>query len=273
MLSYQHQYHAGNHADVLKHWVLLQAIRHLQKKDKAFDYIDTHAGNGLYRLNSAEAEKTGEAKVGVLKLIDGGITGIDDYLQQIAADIDQNCYPGSALLATRLLRPGDHGWLFELHPRSFSALKKYCEGKGRFIEQTNGLAGLLRLLPNKSHRALVLIDPSYEVKSDYQKVVEVMSAAYRKMPQTVMLLWYPVVNRQQIDRLEKQLINSGMRHIQLFEMGVADDEKPGMTASGMIVVNPPWTLKTEFEAIFASVSACLARDHGSRIRSLTLVAE
>jgi len=274
MLSYQHQYHAGNHADVLKHWVLLQTIRHLQKKDKPFDYIDTHAGNGLYRLDSPEAEKTGEAKAGILKLAGSELPGLADYLGQVSAAIQKSQYPGSPLLATRLLRPGDHAWLFELHPQAFSSLQKHCQRKGvSFIEQADGFTGLLRLLPNKSRRALVLIDPSYEVKSDYRTVVEVMTKAWKKMPQTVLLLWYPVVDRQQIDQLENRLIQSGMRQVQLLELGIADDLEPGMTASGMVLVNPPWTLSAEFDRVMPAVSALLAQDGKSRTRNMELVAE
>jgi len=274
MLSYQHQYHAGNHADVLKHWVLIQTIRHLQKKEKPFDYIDTHAGNGLYRLDSAEAEKTGEAKAGILKLVDCGLPGLEDYLRQLSADIHKNQYPGSPLLASRLLRPGDHAWLFELHPQAFSSLQQSCRRKGSsFFEQADGFAGLLRLLPNKCRRALVLLDPSYEVKSDYRTVVEVMTKAWKKMPQTVLLLWYPVVDRHQIDLLENSLVKSGMRHVQLLELGIADDEQTGMTASGMILVNPPWTLSAEFDQVMPAVSALLAQDGKSRTRNLELVAE
>ena len=274
MFSYQHHYHAGNHADVLKHWLLLACVRYLQRKEKPFDYIDTHAGAGLYRLDSAMARKTAESDEGILKLDWSRLPGLEDYHSQVADDIAARRYPGSPLLVKRLLRPGDKAWLFEMHPQTINELRQNCEQRRVcHVRQEDGFQALSALLPCASHRALVLIDPSYEVKSDYQTVVKVMASAYQKMPQAMLLLWYPVVDRQRIRQLEKDVAKSKMRNVQLFEMGVADPDEPGMSASGMVVVNPPWTLAEEFTRLFPGVSAQLAGDHQARWRHRVLVAE
>ncbi len=279
MLSYQHAYHAGNHADVLKHWTLLACVEHLLKKDKPFVYIDTHAGSGSYQLDSPTALKTGEARQGILKLLSSPLAGLESYRQAVAADLLQQRYPGSPLLVKRCLRPGDSAWLYELHPQTLRELHSHC-GQGRMrsqqachVRQEDGFQGLLSRLPVSNRRALVLIDPSYEIKSDYQQVVNVMAQAYRKMPQTLLLLWYPVVNRQWINALELAIQKTAMSNVQLFEMGVADDSAKGMTASGMIAVNPPWSLAEQFQQTMPTVSGWLARDGVSRCRFLQLQPE
>ena len=274
MFSYQHHYHAGNHADVLKHWLLLTCVRHLQLKEKPFDYIDTHAGAGFYRLDSTMARKTAESDDGVLKLDWTKLPGLEDYHRQVAEDIATRRYPGSPLLVKRLLRPGDKAWLFEMHPQTINELRQYCEQRRTcHVRREDGFKALSALLPTASHRALVLIDPSYEVKSDYQTVVKVMTAAYQKMPGAIMLLWYPIVDKQQIYQLEKGFANSKMRNVHLFEMGIAEPDESGMTASGMVVVNPPWTLADDFTRTIPGVSAQLARDQQPRWRHQVLTTE
>ena len=274
MLSYQHHYHAGNHADVLKHWLLLACVRHMQKKDRPFDYIDTHAGAGLYRLDSAMARKTGESDEGVLKLDWPQLQGLEDYHGQIADDLRCQRYPGSPLLVKRLLRPGDKAWFYEMHLQTIAELRQHCEHRRHcHVRQEDGFKGLPALLPPASCRALVLIDPAYEIKSDYQTVVKVMEAAYLKMPQAMLLLWYPVVDTHQVRQMEKRVANSKMRNVHLFEMGVADPGEPGMTASGIVVVNPPWTLADEFIRTMPGVSAHLAQDRKARWRHQLLAAE
>ena len=274
MFSYQHHYHAGNHADVLKHWLLLACVRYLQHKEKPFDYIDTHAGAGLYRLDSAMARKTAESDDGILKLDWSRLPGLEDYHRQVADDVAASRYPGSPLLVKRLLRPGDKAWLFEMHPQTIRELRQNCEQRRVcHVRQEDGFSALSALLPTASHRALVLIDPSYEVKSDYRTVVKVMANAYQKMPQAMLLLWYPVVDRQRIQQLERDVTNSKIRNVHLFEMGVAEADKPGMIASGMVVVNPPWTLADEFARTIPGVSAQLSADHQARWRHRVLVPE
>ena len=279
MLSYQHHYHAGNHADVLKHWMLLACIRHLQKKETPFDYIDTHAGAGLYQLSSSMARKTSENKGGILKinwqqLAKKNLTSMADFHAQIASNLQNRQYPGSPMLVKRLLRHGDKAWLFEMHPRTIEELRTHCEQRRRcFVRQEDGFQGLLGLMPTASRRALVLIDPSYEIKADYQKVVKAIESAYKKMPQATFLLWYPVVAPHQITQLEKGFSKSKMRNIHLFEMGVIENSEAGMSASGIIAVNPPWTLKDDFMQTIPCVSEMLSVDGKARYRYLELAAE
>lgn len=273
MLSYQHHYHAGNFADVLKHWVLIECVKHLQKKPKAFEYIDTHAGSGYYSLSSEEARKTGESNTGVAKL-DWKLSGLGDYNCLVADDLLKQAYPGSPEIVKRMLRPDDKAWLYELHPRSLVELKQQCRrNQGCVVKQDDGFKGLLSLLPNKSRRALVLIDPSYEIKSDYRTVVEVMDKAYQKMSQVMLALWYPVVERRTIQQLVRAIQASRLRNVQQFELGIADDAHRGMTASGMIVVNPPWTLADHFQQTMPKVSLNLSEDGVSRVLFQQLVEE
>lgn len=274
MLSYQHHYHAGNHADVIKHWILVECITYFQLKDKPFDYIDTHAGAGLYDLQSKEALKTGESINGILKLEQLNLPGLENYQEVIRPFLVHDQYPGSPLITKQMLRYGDHAWLYEMHPQTIVELKEHCEQrKVCYVKFEDGFKGLTTVLPTQSKRAMVLIDPSYEIKSDYLKVVEVIVKAHKKAPNTTFMLWYPVVKREQINELEQNFKQSGMKNIQLFEMGVADDEEKGMTASGMIIVNPPWTLAKKYNEVMPEVSKTLSDDNVKRCRFEQLVEE
>jgi len=272
MLSYQHDYHAGNHADVLKHWLLVECVRYLQRKDAGFEYIDTHAGSGWYQLDSALALKTAEYRHGIGRLLEAPLPAMSDYLNLVKEPVAEQRYPGSPGLVNALLRPQDRSWLFELHPQAFTELRKNCARRKRvFARQADGFAGLLGLLPVASKRALVLIDPSYEVKDDYSNVVKLLQSACKKMPQATFMLWYPVVDRDRVRRLESDLAKAALPNLQQFEMSVrnyaADN---GMSGSGMMIVNPPYTLKAHADAVLPRLSALLADDGMSRFCS-TLV--
>lgn len=275
MLSYQHDYHAGNHADVLKHWLLLECLAHMQQKDKGLVYIDTHAGAGLYRLDSPMARKTGEADAGIRRLLAQPPEGMETYISQVRPEVTKHRYPGSAALVSSQLRPQDQGWLFELHPQAVRELERYCGRTGHaHVRQSDGFAGLLALLPVASRRALVLIDPAYEIKDDYRQVVTVLEQAWRKLPQLTALLWYPMIDRARIDRLERDVRRSKLKNAHLFELGVREPAaEAGMTASGVIVLNPPWTLIERVNALLPRLSAVLADDGQSRWRSLMLQKE
>ncbi|TCS43750.1 23S rRNA (adenine(2030)-N(6))-methyltransferase RlmJ [Reinekea marinisedimentorum] len=274
MLSYQHHYHAGNHADVLKHWVLLESLRHLQKKPAPFDYIDTHAGAGMYQLKAAEAQKTGEYEQGMGRVIHSSLAELQPLLDLIRPQVDRGRYPGSPAIVNSLLRDGDHAHLFELHPQTHRELEQSCARKRQtYVRKEDGFIGLKALLPVKSHRALVLIDPSYELKEDYQKVFQVTEAAWQKMHQATILIWYPVVDRARINRFEKQFVASRLKNVHLFEMSVADDQAAGMTGSGIVAVNPPWTLAERFNSLMPELSRQLSSDGQERFRHRQLRAE
>jgi 23S rRNA (adenine2030-N6)-methyltransferase len=262
VLSYRHSFHAGNHADVLKHVVLVDLLQYLLKKDKPLDYIDTHAGAGLYSLSGHQSAKTQEYLGGIGRLEPNDWPELSDYLSivnscQIGAGLSH--YPGSPEIAQRILRRSDRRWLFELHPHDAALLSDHYQGlRHTRVEQTDGLKGLLSLLPPASKRALVLIDPSYEIKEDYVAVIKAVIKAWTKFRTGVYAIWYPVVDRTRIDDMEARLKRAGVKSVQRFELAVLSDSAGrGMTGSGMIVINPPWTLFSRMEQLLPKLSEAL----------------
>ena len=278
MLSYRHAYHAGNFADVLKHIVLLEILDHLSKKDAPFDYIDTHAGAGRYDLGSEQAQKLGEHLQGVLKLRPENFPELARYFEVLHAfntGAELQTYPGSPCIVQHCLRPQDRMWLYELHPQDFQRLQSNLKkNKNLRIHCEDGLKALLALLPPASRRAVVLIDPSYELKNEYDLVFQAVAKAYKKFATGTYAIWYPVVDRRKIERLERQFAESGIRDIQRFELGVAADANgPGMTASGMLVINPPWTLFEKMSKLLPRLAAALGRDTTPVFKCDVLAAE
>ncbi|MGR9073973.1 MAG: 23S rRNA (adenine(2030)-N(6))-methyltransferase RlmJ, partial [Gammaproteobacteria bacterium] len=184
-------------------------------------------------------------------------------------------YPGSPKFAEALLRKQDRGWLFELHPSDFAILRHNFAGNRSFIvRKEDGYRTLTALLPPKSRRGIVLIDPPYELKSDYATAVETLIKAHRRFPTGVYALWYPVVERRRIDKMEEVLAASGTKRIQLFELGRSPDAPgPGMTAAGMIVINPPWTLFQKMEDILPRLATAMRAGERSHFRCITLAGE
>jgi len=254
LLSYRHSYHAGNHADVLKHIVLIEVLQHLTKKDSQFDYIDTHAGAGLYNLKSDHAAKLQEYTQGIAKLKSEEWSELATYFEIISSHNPNgklNFYPGSPLIADYFLRKKDRSWLYELHPKDAELLSNNtARNKRTRVMLEDGFTGLLSLLPPVSRRGLVLIDPSYEIKTDYARVFNTINDAYSKFSTGTYVLWYPVTDRKNIDTLERRFKRSGIKNIQQFELAIAPDQfGSGMSASGMIIINPPWTLKKKMSQI------------------------
>ena len=249
MLSYRHGFHAGNFADVLKHTVLVHILEHMKLKDKPVRIIDTHAGAGVYKLNSTQAQKNREFDTGIGRL--WPLTQVPAAVQQYLENVREcnekrqlQLYPGSPLLMQKLMRAQDRLFLHELHPSDFQFLRD-CMRDIRNVKVINddGFAGLQALLPPPDKRALVLIDPSYEVKSDYQHAIKQVIQAHKRFATGTFAIWYPVVLRQRIHEMETALQKSGIKNIQLIELGLQpDNPEHGMTSSGMIVINPPWTL-------------------------------
>ncbi|WP_193162852.1 23S rRNA (adenine(2030)-N(6))-methyltransferase RlmJ [Microbulbifer hainanensis] len=280
MLSYRHGFHAGNFADVLKHLVQVEILAHMLKKDKAFDYIDTHAGAGLYRLGTEMAAKNQEYQTGIGHLLPdtGQWPEMACYLNAVKAhnpDAQLQFYPGSPAIAADLLRPYDRGWLFELHPADSEHLRKnFRERKQFIVRQQDGFRGLSALLPSQSRRAFVLIDPPYEMKADYQRVVEALKLIHRKMSTATVAIWYPVVDRKRIEQLQRQIVATGIRRIVQFELGIKKDSAGhGMTSSGIIVLNPPWTLTETMGALLPRLAEEISEDGGVHYRCETLVPE
>ena len=278
MLSYRHSFHAGNYADVLKHIVMIEILEHLIKKDTPFEYIDTHAGAGLYNLHSEHASKLQEYSKGVGKLNPEDWPELASYFKALANHNSPgklDYYPGSPVIAMDYLRNRDRGWFYELHPQDVEILKKNTATNKRikvFFE--DGFVGLLSLLPPASRRGLILIDPSYEIKTDYDRVFETIAKAYKKSATCTYAIWYPVVDRNYINQLEKRFINSGIKKIQQFELGIcADLRNSGMTASGMIVINPPWQLREKMSLLLPRLVETLGESDGAFFRCEELVGE
>ena len=220
----------------------------MTQKPKCLRIIDTHSGAGIYSLSSAEARKNSEHLGGIKKILDcTDLPAIfETYRQQVLQlnHPDQSIYPGSPALAMSFLRPIDQLFTHELHPADFRLLQNLMRSEKNIkVHQEDGMKSLLSLVPPPDKRALVLIDPSYEVKQDYHTVVDQLLKAHKRFSTGTYLLWYPVVSRARIDEMERIFKKSGVRNIQLFELAItADAHEAGMTSSGIIAINPPWTL-------------------------------
>lgn len=265
MLSYRHSFHAGNHADVLKHIVLMLILENLKQKEKGFYYLDTHAGVGRYRLFGDEAEKTAEFVEGIGRLWDK--TDLPSYVQRYVELIKKlnyggkelRYYAGSPLIATQLLRAQDRALLTELHPSDYPLLRNnFKQFENVTAKRDNGFQQLKATLPPKERRGLVLIDPPYELKEDYDLVVEAVEEGYKRFSTGIYAIWYPVVLRQQTKRIIKGLEATGIRKILQIELAIRpDSDQRGMTASGMIVINPPWTLEGQMKQILPYLTQAL----------------
>jgi 23S rRNA (adenine2030-N6)-methyltransferase len=280
VLSYRHSYHAGNFADVLKHTVMTSILDYLLQKDKAFCYLDTHSGCGAYQLDSAQSLKTGEFNngIGALWNLQGLPVPVARYLDQVKAFNGEGAllsYPGSPMICNQMRRDEDRMFLFELHSNEFTNMRGNFSGDRSIkMSNTDGLQGLIANMPPKERRGLVLIDPSYEIKTEYDEVVETLIAAHRRFATGTYALWYPVVKRVLITKMERALKASGIRNIQLFELGIETDrEERGMTSSGMIVINAPWTLKAEMQQSLPFLADSLGLNGEGSYRIETLVSE
>lgn len=255
MLSYRHGFHAGNHADVLKHWVLTLCIDYLKQKEKPFHVIDTHAGAGQYSLHDKLATQTREAESGILALwprrkeLPEVFAG---YLALLEPDHQGRLknYPGSPMLAYRQLRRGDRLRVTEQHSTDLAALEKLFRDKRQVdVVQADGFAQLKAWLPPVTQRALVIIDPSYELKSDYDAVVNAAQESLRRFPAGMYLIWYPLLANGLTQKMKNRLKQAGSREWLDVSLQVqAEPEGHGMYGSGMFVINPPWVLQAQLQA-------------------------
>jgi 23S rRNA (adenine2030-N6)-methyltransferase len=321
MFSYRHAFHAGNHADVLKHTALLAVLRHMTQKDTALNVFDTHAGAGLYRLDGDYAQTSGEAADGYLKLLaaitpadssanvpqapaDQGLPTIDsgaakpaaakntkkpaplapalqDYLDMVASFNkagSHKVYPGSPFIIHHLLqeRDRDRLKLFEIHPTDAKTLganiAQLNAGRAIAVLQEDGFEGLKKFLPPPSRRALVLCDPSYEIKSDYPRVVEMLTDAVKRFSTGTYMVWYPIIPRPEAHDLPRKLKTLANREklswlnatltVKSSKLGHDDAGevvRPGLPASGVFVINPPHTLKASLTAALSQAAQFLAQ--------------
>lgn len=280
MLSYRHGFHAGNFADVLKHTLLVTVLDHLGRKSKPLSYIDTHAGAGSYDLGSDFAQKKREYENGIGRLWDvvDAPTAVARYLDCVRTANDGAAlerYPGSPAIARHLLKAADRLVLFERHGNEAEALRSWAAGDRRVtVREEDGFAGCIGLLPPPSRRALLLIDPAYEIKSDYDQVIKTLAAAHRRFATGVSMLWYPVVERFRVERMLAALVATGMRRVQRFELGTqADQDGFGMTASGVVVINPPFVLESQMAEALPWLADRLGESGQGSFVSETLVGE
>jgi 23S rRNA (adenine2030-N6)-methyltransferase len=259
MLSYRHAFHAGNFADVLKHSVLSLVLDYMTRKEKGFCYIDSHSGAGMYQLADEYAQKTGEYKDGIAKIINdkNAPEALEPYLSLINSlnlnpnDGELEIYPGSPGVAKAFVRRQDSSHLFELHPSDIQHLEDFCQRWRKvFVKQSDGYKGVLGLIPPPSRRGVVLIDPPYELKEDYQKAVSTIVKAYNKFSTGTYIVWYPVVKRHFIEQMEKDFTNSNVKNLLQVEFCLENDtEEYGMTGTGLFIVNPPWQLTSQLEEV------------------------
>ncbi len=271
MLSYRHAFHAGNHADVLKHYVLGLVLAHTAQKDKPFWYIDTHAGAGMYSLNEGYATQNAEFEEGINKLLTANNLpqSLADYVAQIKSfNTDAlTFYPGSPIIAQQYLRADDRMRLFELHPNDYKLLVENFQGYSRQVkvEMQNGFTGIKACLPPPPRRAVVLIDPPYEDKQDYQYVVDAIKDSLKRFSTGTYIVWYPILQRPEPEQMIEDLLQLNAPdwlHVSL-SINAPSPEGFGMHGSGLFIINPPWTLPKTLEESMPVLTQLLALDNSA----------
>lgn len=269
MLSYQHGYHAGNHADLIKHLCWVNTIQKLKRKNKPFVLFDTHAGAGSYALSSEQSSKNQEYLTGVspVMAVDTANPLLVEYKHVMQPFWQQQQYPGSPCIAKALLREQDHFHIMELHPGEFGLLKqnmKACKGEGSVhIHHRDGFEGLLAMTPPTPNRGAVLIDPPYEQKQEYAAVVKNVEAMMKRWSNAQVLIWYPLLSERAgaktgaSEQMCEQLANAAANVVNI-QLHVDEKENDsGMYGSGMLVLNPAWELDIDVANALESVREVL----------------
>lgn len=277
-MNYRHSYHAGNFADVLKHAALVSVLAHLKKKPTPFAVIDTHAGRGIYETGSAEAQKTGEAADGIGRLLAlSSVPGaLAPYLDIVRAF--EGRYPGSPLITARMLRSSDRLVAIEANADEYEALKNQLAGvRNTRALHADGYRELPRLLPPTERRGVILIDPPYERSDEFARAAEVLVAAHRRFATGIYLLWYPAKELPLVEATAAELLNAGIRSLLRIDLDVGakpmppgEGTGPAMTATGLLVLNPPFGFSDEIATILPFLSASLAQGPGTSNRVTTL---
>ncbi|HRZ53800.1 MAG TPA: 23S rRNA (adenine(2030)-N(6))-methyltransferase RlmJ [Candidatus Contendobacter sp.] len=279
MLSYRHAFHAGNFADVFKHVLLVQLLRALHRKDKPFCVLDTHAGAGRYDLDSPPAQKNREFAGGIGRLwTQAGLSPeLADYVAQVRAvnpGGPLQYYPGSPRLVRALLRPGDRLLLTELHPAEHVALKTEFAGDRQVaVHHQDGYAALKALLPPLERRGLVLLDPAYELKDEFDRLIEAVQVIHRRWATGIIAIWYPILDRAPSLRWQRNLQQLAIPAILCAELGLYPYDVPlGLHGAGMVILNPPWKLDETLGRLLPELLQLLGvGDHGqTRLEWLAL---
>ena len=279
VLSYKHAFHAGNHADVIKHMCWLGVINYLKKKEKPFTLFDTHSGAGCYPLNSEQTQKNREYESGIdpLANVQPNAELLKMYLDAMDFYWQQPQYPGSPLIATRALRPQDSAHYMELHPNEADILNDVIRGVGMgnaHVHHRDGLEGLIAMTPPNPNRGAVLIDPPYERFDEYREVKEAVTKLFRRWQNAQLVLWYPLLSARADKKsgASEDMIEAlaGMSKT-AFSAELHIDKKEndtGMYGSGVLVMNPPWQLDVQLDAALQEVCGHLGPNAISKIRWL-----
>lgn len=271
-MNYRHAFHAGNFADVLKHFVLTRVLVHLQQKPTAFRAIDTHAGLGFYDLMGDEAGRTGEWHEGWGRLEDAFTDEIEALLDPYRAAVasvrarhGETIYPGSPAIIREFLRPGDQGVFVELHPDDAETLRaRYNQDARTKVMHLDGWTALNALIPPPERRGLVLIDPPYEEAGEIDRLGASLAKAVAKWPTGIYLAWYPIKDVAAIDRMVAELHRALDRPALRLDLMVSEPDPTRLNGNGLIVVNPPWKLAEEAGLFLPALAERLARrDYGA----------
>jgi 23S rRNA (adenine2030-N6)-methyltransferase len=267
-VNYRHAFHAGNFADVMKHALLVRILVHLRRKETPFRVIDTHAGIGFYDLEADEAARTGEWQGGVARIEEPLAPDVEDLLQPyraVLADVrarrGASVYPGSPAIIREMLRREDRAIFLEMHPEDGELLSaRFNEVQNTKVMRLDGWVGLYGLIPPKERRGLVLIDPPYEEPDELARAVPRLARAVEKWPTGIFAFWYPIKDRRETDGFAAALRKSVDREALRLELLVDDPaDRTRLNGSGLLVVNPPWTLAAEAEAMLPAMAERLAR--------------
>lgn len=266
-MNYRHEFHAGNFADVLKHFVLVRALLYLRRKDKPFRVIDTHAGAGLYDLGGEEAMRSGEAAQGVTRLFAADFGAASELIQPYL-DVVQNFgaqkYPGSPLIAQKFLRETDRALFCELLPQAAENLRAALgrDSRVKMIER-DGYEGLNAFVPPPERRGLVLIDPPFERRDEYERLFDTLASALRKWPGGMFLIWQPIKQRDVADAFcaSAQKLSPSWLRVDL-QVEAPADGRP-LARTGLMMLNPPFALRDELALALPVLTALLACGAGA----------
>lgn len=282
-MNYRHIFHAGNFADVFKHIVLTRVIAYMQRKDAAFRVLDTHAGLGLYDLSSEQAQKTGEWKGGIGKVLKAADNAPADVRELLAPYLDavRACnpeggisqYPGSPMIARNMFRKQDRLTALELHPEDFEVLHSHFEGDIQArVTKLDGWLGIKSHLPPKERRGIVLVDPPFEVYHEFFNILTALKEGHKRFATGTFLLWYPVKHRQGIAEFREELRALKIPRILDTSLSVrSSGAEVSFDGSGMIVVNPPYTLESELRTILPWLTSALEFKKGSGSYSINWI--
>lgn len=269
-MNYRHAYHAGNFADVLKHLVLTLVVLHLKQKPTPFRVIDTHAGIGRYDLTGVEAGKTGEWRGGIGRLLEAPLSApvastLGPYLEIVKGENAGDTiatYPGSPLIARRLLRPQDTLVVNELHPDDHAQLQRlFARDEQVKVLHLDGWTALKSLLPPKERRGVVLVDPPFEEAGELQRLVTGLRDAHRRFATGTILLWYPIKGLRPVDTFHAAIAGLGLEKILVVELFIqAPDDPDRLNGTGLVIVNPPFTLADQLRSVLPELSHRLALD-------------